>query len=153
MRFPSILAPALLFLVAMSPTADAQSQTKADVAVAPFTVEPDGDPALRVAADSCLDRLSRGLAVHSVAVARHAQLSEKSLGSVRPTPWAVIGRVSREKGMIAAELRLMEVATGEEMRSYFHSDKDPLVVANIGEAAAARIAVFVKERKDSPPGP
>jgi hypothetical protein len=154
MRSPSILAPAFLFVVLMTPTAaDGQSREAADVAVGPFAVEADREGLLRIAADSCLERLVRGLASQGVAVLRRPELSEKSLTSARPAPWAVLGRVAREKEMIAVELRLMNVASGEEMRSYFNSDKDPLAAANLGKAAADRIAAFVKERKGSTPAP
>jgi TolB-like protein len=154
MRSPTILAPTFLFVVLMTPpAADSQTRDAADVALASFAVASDDDRALRTAADSCLERLTRGLADQGVAVVRRPALSEKTLASAGPARWAVLGRVGREKGMISVELRLMDVASGEEMRSYFNSDKDPLVVADVGKAAAGRIAAFVKEQKGSPPGP
>jgi hypothetical protein len=154
MRSPSILSPAFLCLMLMTPTAaDGQSREMADVAVAPFAVESDGDKALRTTGDACLERLVQGLSDLGVAVLRRPELSERTLTSARPAPWALLGRVARENGVIAVELRLMDVASGEELRSYFNSDKDPQIAANVGKAAAGRIAAFVKERKISQPGP
>ena len=45
----------------------------------------------------------------------------------------------------------MEVRTGDEMRWYFNADKNPEGIANFGEAAAGRIAAFVREKKTSRP--
>ena len=41
----------------------------------------------------------------------------------------------------------MEVDSGKELRSYFNADKDPEAVANVGAAAAKRIAQLIRERK------
>ena len=151
MRYVCILAVTLVQLAVMTVDADAQSPVAADVAVATFTVADDGDGVLRAAADSCLERLVRGLKDKGIAVARHPQLSEKTLKSAKPAPLAVIGHLSREKGLIQAELRLLEVESGEEMRTYFNSDKDPGLIADLGMAASARIAALVQERKGAPP--
>ncbi len=117
-----------------------------DVAVAPFTVESDSAGVLRAVADTCLERLVRGLTELGVSVARYPELSEKTLPRVRPVPLAVLGHVTRAEGLIQAELRLLEVESGNELRSYFNSDKAPEPVADLGSGAAKRIAQVVHER-------
>lgn len=122
----------------------------AEVAVAPFVVEKDSGGALRAVADSCLERLVQELAAEGVAVVRQPELSQKKLQLVRPVPLAVLGRVDRAQGLIQAELLVVEVDSGEELRSYFNADKDPDAVANLGAAAAKRIAQLIRERKSAP---
>src|SRR5262245_45561585 len=119
----------------------------ADVVVAPFTVESDSAGILRAVGDSCLERLVRGLTQLGVSVARYPELSEKTLARSRPVPLAVLGPVGRADDMIQIELRLLEVKSGDELRSYFNSDKQPDAVADIGTAAAKRIAQVVQERR------
>jgi hypothetical protein len=119
------------------------------VALAPFAVESDSAGILRALADTCLERLARGLTANGIAIARHPRLTDKTLPAARPARWAVLGIVSRKDGAFRAELRLLEVSTGDEMRSYFNTDRDSEPVANLGTAAAARIARFVREQPDS----
>lgn len=123
----------------------------ADVAVAPFTVESDSAGVLRAVADTCLERLVRALTDLGVSVARYPELSEKTLAQARPVPLAVLGHVGRAEGQIQAELRLLEVASGDELRSYFNADKEPGPVADLGTAAAKRIAQVVRERRTQGP--
>lgn len=128
-----------------------RSQTaQADVAVAPFTVENDSVGVVRAVADNCLAALVDGLKANRMAVAVDEQLSEKKLDLARPALVAVLGRFRREGGQFAGELRLMEVASGEELRAYFISDKDPAAAAKSGEAAAGRIAGVIRELKGPP---
>jgi hypothetical protein len=65
----------------------------------------------------------------------------------------VVGNLSREHDRFSAELRLLEVESGEEMRSYFDSDESPQGLGNLGAAAANRIALFIQERKGARPAP
>jgi hypothetical protein len=123
----------------------------AEVAVAPFTVESDSSGVLRAVADSCLQQLVRTLTELHVSVAQLPELSEKTLTRARPAQLAVLGHVDREDGLLQAELRLLEVESGDELRSYFNADKDPNAVADLGAAAAKRIAQVVQERRQ--PGP
>ena len=122
----------------------------ADVAVAPFTVERDSSGNLRAVADTCLERLVRGLTAMGIAVARFPELSGKTLHLARPMPLAVLGHVDRKGVSIQAELRLFEVESGEELRSYFNADENPDAVGDLGGAAAKRIAQVVQERQRAP---
>ncbi len=131
----------------MSSTSGDSRLQPADVAVAPFTVERDSAGTLRAVADTCLEHLVGGLKAKGVAVVRHAKLSEKTLAAARPALVAVLGQFSRKDGQYAGELRLLEVASGEELRAYFINDTDPAAIGKSGEAAAARIAGVVKELK------
>jgi hypothetical protein len=125
----------------------------ADVAVAPFSVERDSAGVLRALADTCLERLVRGLTANGIAVARRPQLSEKNLDAARPAQWAVLGHLVREAGQFRAELRLLEVKSVEELRSYFNADTEPAAIAKFGEAAAVRIASVIQEEKGPPEAP
>lgn len=122
----------------------------ADIAVAPFTVGRDSSGLLRSVADTCLERLVGELTAMGITVARYPELSEKKLQVARPVPLAVLGHVDQKEGVIQAELRLVEVDSGEELRSYFNSDRKPEVVGDLGGAAAKRIAQVVRERKRAP---
>jgi hypothetical protein len=146
-------AGAIPLLAFVSPRVSEPPPAVADVAVARFSIETDSSGVLRALADTCLERLIRGLTEKGIAVARHPQLSEKNLHSARPVPWAVLGNLSRKQGRFSPELRLLEVESGDEMRSYFGSDKDPEVIGNLGAAAANRITLFVQERKGTRPAP
>jgi hypothetical protein len=64
---------------------------------------------------------------------------------------AVVGRVTREKEVFKAELQLFDVESGEELRTYFNSDKNPDGIAKLGDAAAGRIATVLQERKAAKP--
>lgn len=123
-----------------------------EVAVAPFVAENDSAGAVRAVADKCLAALVAGLKVKGVVVAEHPQLSEKKLDAARPALVVVLGQFTREGGQYSGELRLLEVASGEELRSYFINDKNPGAIAKSCEAAAGRIAGVVKELKERPPG-
>ena len=148
MRSISLIASAFLVMAFEPPGTSGQTpNTAVQVAVAPFTAEHDSAGVVRAAADSTLERLVRTLTEKGVAVVRLKQLSEKTMHAARPARWAVLGKFKREKGTFDAELRLMDVESGEEQVSYFNSDKDARKLPSIGEGAGARIAAYVKERK------
>ena len=127
------------------PTAGAQtSKPTAEVIVAPFTVA--SDDALHAQSDSCFEKFAAALALSGVRVARDPQLSEKNLRSA-PASWAVLGQLSRKGEQFQLELRLLEVKSGEELRSYFNAHKDPQVACLAVEKAADRIAAFVKQQR------
>lgn len=127
----------------------AQQPASPDVALAPFAVVADQKGDLRRVADDCLEQLATALAAKGVKVSRLQKLDEKTLATAKPARWAMLGRFERVKGTISTELRLMEVATGDEMRSYFHSGTDPKQIAAVGASAADRIALFVKEQRSA----
>jgi hypothetical protein len=123
-----------------------------EVALAPFAVAGARAGDLRPTADECLERLAAALAAKSVKVSRLASLDEKTLARARPARWAVLGRLERVNDSVRAELRLMEVATGDEMRSYFNTSSDPKEIVALGARAAERIAVFVGEKRSGAGG-
>ena len=75
-------------------------------------------------------------------------LSEKNLRSA-PASWAVLGRITHDKEQFQLELRLLEVKSGEELRSYFNADQDLKVACNMVDKAAERIAAFVAEQRSA----
>ena len=124
-----------------------RSQLEADIAVAPLRVEGDSAGVLRSLADSCVERLVAELIARGVKVARHPQLSESDLSTLLPVRWAVLGQLTRDQGQLSIELRLLEVASGDEMRSFLNKTKDSKAIVQLGTAAAGRIAAFLQERK------
>jgi len=118
-----------------------------EVALAPFAVVGARAGELRAVADECLERLATALAAKGVRVAKLTSLDEKTLARAKPARWAVLGRFERANDAIQAELRLMEVSTGDEMRSYFYNDKDPKKISTLGTQAAERIVRFLEEKK------
>lgn len=146
MQHRRVIASAILILVFVSP-AEAQTSTPmSEVIVAPFIVEADNADALRAQANSCSGELTTALALKGVAVAREPALSEKNLQSAAAS-WAVLGRITHEKEQFQLELRLLEVKSGEELRSYFNSDKDLKVACRAVDKVAERIAAFVAEQR------
>ena len=145
-----MLAGGVLAWSMASGAASSQSPT-GDLALAPFAVAGDKANELRPVADDCLAQLATALGAKGVQVSRLPSLDEKTLSRAKPARWAVLGRLERKKDIISAELRLMEVATGDEMRSYFHTSADPKEIAALGARAADRIAAFVKEQRSRRP--
>lgn len=143
MRYRHLLA---ILLVFASHAGAQTSKPASEVIVAPFIIEGDKSDALRAQADSCLQQFVAALATKGVKVARARALSEKNLQSA-PASWAVLGRISREKEQFQLELRLLEIKSGDELRSYFNSDKDLKVACRMVEKAAERIAAFVVEQR------
>jgi hypothetical protein len=136
-------------LACLVSAASAQQPASPDVALAPFAVVADQKGDLRRVADDCLEQLATALAAKGVKVARLQKLDEKTLATAKPARWAMLGKFERQKDTISAELRLMEVATGDEMRSYFHTSADPKDMAALGTRVADRIALFVKEQRSA----
>ena len=141
-----VLVAAISILTFVSQAGAQTAKPVLDVVVVPFVVETDKADTLRAQANSCSDDLVEALAVKGVAVARNASLSEKNLQSTSAL-WAVLGRITREKEQFQLELRLLEVKSGEELRSYFNADKDLKVACRAVDKAAERIAAFVVEQK------
>ena len=138
----------LLLLVALTTGSSVQAQAReADIVIATFTVEGDSAGVLRAAADSCLNRMLRNLKASGIVALHSARLTEKTLRDARPAPWALVGHLKRSKGVVDIELRVLEVASGDEMVSYMNSGKDAQVVARISEPAAPRLVRFIQERK------
>jgi Mg2+ and Co2+ transporter CorA len=146
MRHRRVLLAAISILTFVSHAGAQNAKPALDVVVVPFVVETDKVDTLRAQANSCSDDLVAALAVKGVAVTRNPTLSEKNLQSTSAL-WAVLGRITREKEQFQLELRLLEVKSGEELRSYFNADKDLKVACRAVDKAAERIAAFVVEQK------
>jgi TolB-like protein len=146
MRYQRAFAPAILILAFVSHVGAQTSKPASEVIVAPFIVEGDKADALRAQSASCSEDLSKALALKGVTVARDPALSEKNLQSAAAS-WVVLGRITHEKDQFQLELRLLEVKSGEELRSYFNSDKDLKVACRMVDKAAERIAAFVAEQR------
>jgi len=142
-----VLGPAL----GSSPAPAQQRGPVAVVAVAPFTVDRDSAGVLRTLGDTCLAHLVQGLKAQRIQVEPHPKLSEKNLEVARPAHWAVLGHLTRDARHFQAELRLLDVTSGEELRSYFNADKNPAGITKFGELAAPRIARVIEEQKGSGP--
>lgn len=117
----------------------------------PFAVVGDKADELRPIAEECLGQLATALAGKGVKASRLQSLDEKTLARAKPARWAVLGKLERKKDMIFAELRLMDVASGDVMRSYFHTSAHPKEIGALGARAADRIAAFVKEQRAPQP--
>lgn len=152
MRYLRLLAPATAILMLAAHVEAQTTESVSEVVVAPFVVSPGNSDALRAVLDGCADELVAALKHEGVTVRRDSQLSEKNLRSA-PALWAVLGRLSSEESQFRLELQLLEVKSGEEMRSYLNQDKDPKVACRVVSKAAERIAAFVKEHKASQPNP
>jgi hypothetical protein len=132
-----------ILILAFAAHAGAQTpKPVSEVIVAPFVVEADKADALRAQANDCSENLVKALTLKGVQVARDAAVSEKNLQSAAAS-WAVLGRITQEKEQFQLELRLLEVESGEELRSYFNSDKDLKVACRAVDKVAERIAAFV----------
>jgi hypothetical protein len=148
MQYRRLLAYAILILAFVA-RAEAQTSSPApEVVVTPFIVEAGNADALRAVSQSCFEQFAAALTRKGVSVARDPQLSEKNLQSAAAS-WAVLGRIGREKEQFQLELRLLEVKSGDELRSYFNADKDLQVACRAVEKVAERIAAFVREQKPS----
>jgi len=145
-QYHRALACAILTLAFVSPAEAQTPKPVSEVIVAPFIVETDNADALRTQAASCSGELATALALKGVAVAREPELSEKNLQSAAAS-WAVLGRITHEKEQFQLELRLLDVTSGEELRSYFNSDKDLKVACQAVGKVAERIAAFVAEQR------
>ena len=141
-----VLACAILILAFISHAGAQTSKPVSEVIVAPFIVEADKADALRAQSNSCSEDLAKALTLKGVTVARDPALSEKNLQSARAS-WAVLGRITHEKEQFQLELRLLDVRSGEELRSYFNADKDLNVACHMVNKAAERIAAFVVEQR------
>jgi hypothetical protein len=147
MRYPRLIATVTLALALCSHAGAQTAKATVDVIVGPFIVESDKDAALRAAAESCSARLAAALTAKGVKVARDPQLTQTNLKKAAAL-WAMLGRLERKEGQAHLGLLLLDVQSGEELRSYYGSDKAPQVVCGTAEKAAERVAVFVNEQKN-----
>jgi hypothetical protein len=145
-RHRSILVAAISILTFVSHAGAQTSKPASEVIVAPFVVEADKADTLRAQATACSEDLVKALTLKGVAVARGPTLSEKNLQSANAS-WAALGRITREKEQFQLELRLLEVKSGEELRSYFNADQDLKVACRAVDKVAERVAAFVMQQR------
>jgi len=124
-----------------------------EVALAPFAVIGDQGGDLRKVADQCLEQLAASLSAKNVKVAKLPGLDEKTLARAKPARWAVLGRFARVKEIVQIELRLMEVSTGDEIRSYSNGISSPNEISVFSTRVADRIALFVQEHRSGSGAP
>ena len=146
----------LLLVVVGTPTLAAQQPGPApprrpDIAVYSFALSDSTDGGLRALAESCVTRLALRLAAESLTVTRRPPLDLVDLRRARPARYAMVGTLELAAGKYSLEWTLVEVETGDELRTYFAG---PSAAEILGSAvlAAPRIAAAIRERDaESPP--
>jgi hypothetical protein len=134
-------------VVALLPEA-LPSQQLVDVALYPLTITERRDTTLTRLADSCITLLGGRLPAIGVTVVRRSGIPPQDLSQV---PWArlvMVGTLGRADAAFDVELQLVDVGTGDELRSYLYRGPDASKVIGLGLAAAERIkAVVLAHRK------
>jgi hypothetical protein len=143
----------VIALMALSPLPSMpQGSTQTQVALAPFAVVNDSAATLQTVARDCLEKLAGALTTAGIHVLRREALTEKTLSKARPATLAIVGDIRREKGMIRAELKLMDVTTGDELRDYFNASANPGEIVAMGNAVAERVVKYVREKSEEARG-
>jgi TolB-like protein len=136
---------AALLVSAADVAAQRAPSAATEIAVLGFELPPGNDAALVRLADRCVSRLIGALAAQKVAAARPAGASLDGLKKSRAAPFAVRGTLSRSGKQVSAELQLLDVQSGDELRSYMYGPGDEDGVIMMAEKAAPRMAVAVRE--------
>lgn len=100
---------------------------------------------LRAVAESCVARLMTGLAAETLVVVRRPPLDLVDLARTRPARFAMVGKLSLQEGKYSLEWNLVDVATGDELRSYFAGPALTDLLSLAGPAAP-RIHAAIRER-------
>ena len=126
----------------------AQKPSTLPAAVAVLSLELEAaDSALRRVADSCAARLILRLQAAKVAAVRSDFTTVEQLKGTSGARFAVQGKVSGANDKLSAEFELMEVKTGDELRSYFSGLTDLAGVFRFTDLAADRLAQVVRGGK------
>jgi hypothetical protein len=120
-----------------------------DVAVYALTLSGPADASGRALADSCVARLVRQLEAESLSVVRPPPLDLKDLRRARPARFAMVGKLEFASGKYSLEWSLLEIETGDELRSYF-AGPGAAEVITLADAAAPRIAAAIREQVAGP---
>jgi hypothetical protein len=128
-----------LLLLAAPLAAQNAPRQPVDVAVLAMSVGSSTDPALRRLADQCVTKLIEALLARKVIV-RRTESSDEAAARLK-----VEGSLAGGAGAYTAELRLLDAATGDELRSYLYGPGDAAGVVGMAERAAPRIAGVVEE--------
>lgn len=139
----------LLLAALLVSAADAAAQrapsAAVEIAVLGFELPPDHDAALVRLADRCVSRLIDALAAQKVVVTRPTGASLEGLKKSGAARFAVRGAISRSGRQVAVELQLLDVSSGDELRSYMYGPGDEDGVVALAEKAAPRMAVAARE--------
>lgn len=144
-RLRARLLLAGLIVCAADLSAQRGPSTAVEVAILGFELVPADDAPLLRLADRCAARLIASLGAQKVAAARPADATLEALRKSRAAPFAVRGTLTRSGGQVSAELQLLDVQTGDELRSYMYGPGDEDGVVTLAEKAAPRIATAVRE--------
>ena len=142
----------MVLLAALLPTpggaAAAQDRgDRVDVAILAFKPAGKLDPDVARAADRCAARLAEKLNAAGIRAARLSDATLESLRKDRRAPFAVEQVLEHDRGRFSAELKLMDVASGDELRSYMYGWGDEAGLMGLAEAAAPRIAAAMRESR------
>ena len=145
----------LLLVVVGTPTLAAQQPSatpprRPDIAVYSFALSDSTNGGLRALAESCVTRLAVRLAAESLTVTRRPPLDLVDLRRARPARYAMVGTLELAAGKYSLEWALVEVDTGDELRTYFAG---PSAAEILGSPvlAAPRIAAAIRERDAAAP--
>jgi hypothetical protein len=131
----------------MLPSVTLAAQQPVDIALFALTVTPRRDTTLARLADSCITLLDAKLRSLGVTVVRRDSPPLKDWGGFHASRLAIVGEVTRVKGNLDIELDLVEVGTGDELRSYMYRGPDAPNVIALGVAASERIKAIVLEHR------
>lgn len=116
-----------------------------DVAVYLPALSDTANRDLRAVAESCVVRLMTGLAAETLVVVRRPPIDLVDLARARPSRYAMVGKLSLQEGKYSLEWNLVDVATGDELRSYFAG---PALadLLSLAAPAASRIHAAIREQ-------
>jgi protocatechuate 3,4-dioxygenase beta subunit len=116
-----------------------------DVAVYPLSLSDSANAGLRALAESCVVRLVVRLAAERITAVRRPSLDLVDLRRARPARFAMVGTLGLAAREFSLEWNLVEVDSGDELRTYFIGPSTADVLAG-PTAAAPRIATAIRER-------
>ena len=130
----------------------AQGPSKADalLVVAPDMAD-SRDEALARLGQRFTARLLQSLARAKVAAVRTERTRFDSLQHAKAAGLAIDASLSGEKDHLTAQLRLIDVRTGDELRAYMFGPGDEEGVLGLADRAAPRIAKAVEETRSGAP--
>ena len=136
-------------VVVATPAASATS-APIDIAVHPLAIR-GRDSVMQAQAESCLTGMIRALGVEDIAATLVPPAAPRGdLQSATVARFSIEGELEKVGDDYRMELRLMDAASGEELRSYFYSGKDPAGIGRTCPSAAPRIAQAIRETAPRP---
>ena len=144
------LAAAGIGLAAAAAPLVAQGKADALLVVAPDMAD-SRDEALARLGQRFTARLLQSLAQAKVAAVRTERTRFDSLQHAKAPRLAIDASLSGEKDRLTAQLRLIDVRTGDELRAYMFGPGDEEGVLGLADRAAPRIAKAVAETRSAAP--